>query len=274
MERIADFRNVFAHVVVARAGCPENEALRQAFTTVPRHDFLGPGPWIVREDGTRTATDDPAIVYQDIGVGLAPGVPTGLPSLHAALLHAVHVRPGHHVMQIGAGTGYFTAILAELVGASGHVDAFEIDDALAARARANLAPWPWVSVDARSGVRAPAQPVDLVYVNAGVQQLPRAWIDALSPAGCVVFPLVPAGGQGAVFVIRRGAGDAHPARFLCRARFVPCIGAQDEPASARLSEALRTDGCASVGSLRIGHETPDDTAWFAGAGWWLSTASP
>jgi protein-L-isoaspartate(D-aspartate) O-methyltransferase len=274
MDRISDFRNVFAQAVVARAGCPGNESLRRAFAKVPRHDFLGPGPWMTCEDGTTTASDDPAIVYQDMGFGLAAGIPTGLPSLHAYLLDQVRVTQGQRVMQIGAGTGYFTAILAELVGESGHVDAFEIDDALAARARRCLEPWPWVSVEARSGIRVPEQPVDLVYVNAGVQQLPLAWIQALGPGGGALFPLVAADRRGAVYLIRRGADDSLPARFVCHAQFVPCIGTQDEASGLRLAAALRTDLCESVRSLRILPELPDSTSWFAGDGWWLSTAMP
>lgn len=274
MDRLADFRTVFAHAVVARAGSPDNQSLQQAFAKVPRHDFVGPGPWVVCEDGTKTASDDPAIVYQDIGIGLAAGIPTGLPSLHARLLDLARPAPGHRVMQVGAGTGYFTAILAELVGASGHVRAFEIDDALATRARRNLTTWPWVSVESRSGVGAPEQPVDLVYVNAGVQQLPRPWLDALAPGGCVVFPLVAANGQGAVYLIRRGNTDTYSARFVCRAGFVPCIGTQDEASGVRLADALRTNSCEAVRTLRLAPEVPDGTSWFAGDGWWLSTRLP
>jgi protein-L-isoaspartate(D-aspartate) O-methyltransferase len=273
MERLADFRQVFAQAVVARAGCPANETLRRAFATVPRHAFLGPGPWIVCEDGTRTATDDPAIAYQDIGIGLSAGIPTGLPSLHARLLDVVRPAAGQRVMQVGAGTGYYTAILAELVGASGHVDGFEIDPALAARAQQCLAPWPWASVEPRSGIQVPEHPVDLVYVNAGVQELPRAWIDALAPGGRAVVPLVAADGQGAVYVLRREADDTCSARFVCRARFVACIGTQDAASGLRLAEALRSDGCEAVRSLRLDPERPDATSWFAGDGWWLSTAA-
>jgi len=271
MERIADFRKVFAEVVVARGRCAQNHRLLQAFAAVPRHEFLGPGPWIVSEDGSRTVSDDPATVYQDIGIGLAPGVPTGLPSLHASLLDASAIEPGHRVMHVGAGTGYFTAILADLVGASGQVSAFEIDEDLAARARRNLAAWPWASVDARSGVRVPAQPVDLVYVNAGVQQLPRPWLDALAPGGRLLFPLVSTSGQGAVFVVRREQAGGFSARFVCRARFVPCVGTQDETSSARLDEAFRADTCQAVRSLRLAPEAPAASAWFAGDTWWFST---
>jgi protein-L-isoaspartate(D-aspartate) O-methyltransferase len=270
MERIADFRNVFAEVVMARGGCPHNRPLLRAFAAVPRHAFLGQGPWVVSEGGARTPSDDPASVYQDIGIGLAPGIPNGLPSLHAALLDAAGVQPGDRVMQVGAGTGYFTAILAELVGPSGQVRAFEIDGDLAARASANLAAWPLASVEARSGVGTLEQPLDLIYVNAGVEQLPRSWLDTLAPGGRLVFPLVPRSGPGAVFVVRREP-RGYAARFLCRARFVPCIGTEDEAAGARLDEAFRGGACEAVRSLRLAPEAPDGSAWFAGDGWWFST---
>lgn len=268
MERLADFRNVYAQMVVARGGCPDDEALRRAFATVPRHAFLGPGPWTVAEDGSRTPTDDPALIYQDVGIGLAPSIPTGLPSLHARFLAALHVAPGERVVQVGAGAGYFTAILAELVGPGGRVDAYEIEPELAARARANLEPWPWVTVHARSGAAPAVEGVDVLYVNAGVQQLPRAWIDALSPRGRLLFPLVPGDGMGAVLIVHRGDENRHPVQFVCRARFIPCIGTQDERAVEPLAAAFRSEACERVTTL--GLAAPDGPTWFAGDGWWLA----
>jgi protein-L-isoaspartate(D-aspartate) O-methyltransferase len=266
VDRLADFRKVFAELVVAKAGCPSNQPLLDAFGKVPRHEFLGDGPWVVREDGTKTISDDPALAYQDMGFGLARDIPTGLPSLHAALLDASRPQRGERVVHVGAGTGYYTAILAELVGSSGQVEAFEIDAELAARARSYLR-YSNVTVEAKSGVRAVSHEVDLIYVNAGVQQMPRQWIDALSSRGRVVCPLVGADGAGGVFAAgRRGA------RFICRARFVPCVGTLDAAAEASITAAFRDESCASVRSLRLDCP-PDSTAWFAGDGWWLSSAA-
>jgi protein-L-isoaspartate(D-aspartate) O-methyltransferase len=271
MDRISDFRNVFAHMVVARGGCPGNDAVLRAFQTVRRHDFVGPGPWVVREDGSTTPSADPALVYQDINMGLTATTPTGVPSLHASFLDALRVVPGLHVMQVGAGTGYFTAILAELVGDTGRVLAFELDEALAARAQANLVHWPWVRVEPRSGIVVPDQPVDIVYVNAGVQQIPREWLSALRPGGRLLFPLVPSRGIGAAFLITSTGADSYSASSLCRAQFVPCIGTQDDATSARLAARFHIDSGESVRSLRLAPSEPDDTVWFAGQGWWLST---
>ena len=273
MERLADFRRVYAQVVVACGGCPEDERLFRAFATVPRHVFLGPGPWLATEDGKRTGSDDAAIVYQNVGFGLAPGVPNGLPSLHASLLHVAELRPGDRVMHVGTGAGYYTAILAELVGPSGRVIGFEIEGALASRARSNLAAWPWARVEFRSGLTVPDEPVDLIYVSAGVQEFPRVWLDALSPRGRIIFPLVSRDSWGAVFMVRRGDGTTHPVRFISRASFVPCIGTQDAAAGTRLWDAFRSDTCERVNALHVAHGSADETAWFVGDGWSLTAGS-
>jgi protein-L-isoaspartate(D-aspartate) O-methyltransferase len=277
-ERLADFRQVYAQIVVARAGC-RDPAIRAAFERVPRHEFVGPGPWFVSEHGDATPSDDPALVYHDIALGLAPerGIPTGLPSLHARCLSACAPRRGDRVIHVGAGAGYFTAILAELVDDVGSVLAFEVDEELAARARELLAERRNVRVEAASGVGAMKGRANLVYVSAGVQQLPLSWLEVLDVGGRLAVPITPSDVEGGVlFVHHLGAEGAFSARFICRARFVPCIGTLDANASSRLATAFasRTDG--EVRSLWLASSTrrPAEGAWFVGDGWWLSTAPP
>ena len=263
--RLADFRAVFADAVTARAGCLDPR-IRDAFARVPRHAFVPPGPWRFSEHGTATASADPALLYQDLALGLGNGLTTGTPSLHATLLDAVAIRAGETIVQIGTGMGYFSAILAELTGAAGHVRAFEIDP-IAEVAREKLAPWPNVRVEARSGI-ATHEPADVLYAFAGVQQIPREWIDALRPGGRMLVPIVPGDREGGMLLAtRRNRG--FDARFVCPARFIPCIGATDEHAATRLSEAFARGDMSSVRSLRIDSQ-PDASAWFAGKGWWLS----
>jgi protein-L-isoaspartate(D-aspartate) O-methyltransferase len=273
MDRIADFRQVFAQIVVTRAGgC--DPSIREAFARVPRHEFVGPGPWQLTEHGDVTPSDDPALVYQDIGMGLAPerGIPTGLPSLHARCLAACAPKPGDHVVHIGAGTGYYTAILAEMVGADGRVNAFELDAPLAARASDHLSRWPWAHVELSSGARSTLGEVDLIYVSAGVQQPPRTWLDALRAGGRLLFPLTPGGEEGGMLLVSYvGSRQIFSAEFICRARFFPCIGTQDEEISACIAKAFASGGHELVRSLRLDPEQPDDSAWVSGRGWWLST---
>ncbi len=275
MDRLADFRSVFARAVMARAGLTDPHLLR-AFSEVPRHEFIGASPWYFNEHGPPVISD-PAVLYQDVAMGLAAerGITTGLPSLHARCIAACELKPGENVIQVGAGSGYFTAILAELVGESGSVLAFEIDHSLATAAERNLKRWRQVLVEATSGVSGISGSADVVYVSAGVQQLPRAWFEALALGGRLLVPITPgAAEEGGIFVIRRFASKTVlKAEFVCRARFVPCLGAEDEAASALLKEAFAAGGHDAVRSLRLYPEMPDETAWFRGRDWWLSTRS-
>jgi protein-L-isoaspartate(D-aspartate) O-methyltransferase len=273
MERLADFRSVFARAVMARAGLTDPHLLR-AFSEVPRHEFIGASPWYFSEHGPPTISDDPALLYQDVGMGLAPerGITTGLPSLHARCMAACELKPGENVIQVGAGSGYFSAILAELVGESGCVVAFEIDHSLAEAAERNLKRWKQVRVEATSGVSGIRGRADVVYVSAGVQQVPLAWFEALALGGRLLVPITPGAEEGGIFLMRRLASKTVlQAEFVCRARFVPCLGAEDEAASALLKEAFAAGGHDAVRSLRLYPETPDETAWFRGRDWWLST---
>jgi protein-L-isoaspartate(D-aspartate) O-methyltransferase len=289
MDRLEDFRRVFADVVFTRGGCRDTR-IRDAFAHVPRHAFVGPGPYQLTERGDVTSSADAAILYQDIGVGLVPelGIPTGLPSLHARCLQGCAPRHGEHVVHVGAGSGYFTAILAELVGSTGRVQAFEIEPELAERARHNLAVWPWVWVEQRSGVSAPCIEADVIYVSAGVEALPLGWLRALRPSGRLLFPLTPrypwsprelreqpatatsaAGGGGMLLVTLRGAAARYAAEFLCWVQAIPCVGAEDSAARSRLTAAFASGTYGEVRSLRLDPDV-DDSAWYVGTGWWLS----
>ena len=94
---------------------------------------------------------------QDVVVGLATErlINNGEPSLHARCLGALAPKPGEHVLHVGAGTGYYSAVLAELVGEAGRVEAYEIEADIAARAAANLGDRPNVKVHGRSGADGP-----------------------------------------------------------------------------------------------------------------------
>jgi protein-L-isoaspartate(D-aspartate) O-methyltransferase len=94
-------------------------------------------------------------------------------SLWVSLLDQLGLAPGDRVIHVGAGPGYYSAILAETVGAGGRVTALEIDPGLAGRARENLArAWPQENFVATEGFAFLAdEPVDAIVVNAGVSHL-------------------------------------------------------------------------------------------------------
>ena len=136
-------------------------ALLAAFATVARERFVGPGPWRIKSpwglnEYWTTGDVDPRCLYHDVLIALdeAHGVNNGQPSLWAFLFDRLGVTAGEHLLHLGCGTGYYTAILAELVGASGSVAAIEIDAALAERARVALGLWPQVGVSNADGASA------------------------------------------------------------------------------------------------------------------------
>lgn len=277
--RSLTLRRFYAELVAGHAG-PDITA---AFAAVPREPFAGPAPWSIlgaqigqsRDGGpryVRTPDDNPAFLYQDVLIALDAerGINIGQPSLHAVCLDALTPRPGETVIQVGAGSGYYTALLAHLVGPEGRVHTFEIDPGLAARATANLAPWPWVKVYARSGTAAGLPPTDAIYVNAGAARPARAWLDALKPDGRLLFPLQAPNSRGGMLLVRRSASDAAwPARFVSAASFITLQDMSEEE-TAELREAFVRGRPFAVRAIRFDRPI-DASCWYDGGDWWLST---
>jgi protein-L-isoaspartate(D-aspartate) O-methyltransferase len=199
----------------------------------------------------------------------------GQPVLHAVSMAMLNPQPGETVVHIGAGTGYYTAILASLVAPGGKVFAYEIEPALAERAAANLADLPDVTVYPRSGAEAPLPSCNVIYVNAGATAPLDVWLDALLPGGRLLFPLTSDGpggtpGPGAMLLVTRTPAALN-ARFIMPVMFIPCMGARDPEIGKRLAAAFQRGDMKNVCSLRR-NSSPDETCWFSGQGWWLSTA--
>lgn len=272
-DRLAKRRHTYAIEITRRAGVSDPR-IEAAFAAVPREDFAGPPPWRIGSGGFfgLASSDDPARLYEDVLVAIDAerGINNGQPSLHAQSLDALGLKEGETVLQIGAGAGYYTAILAELVGTKGRVIAYEIAPDIAARAAANLARYRQVEVRARSGVEDLPQ-ADAIYVSAAASHPVRAWLDALRRSGRLVFPLQAVSSSGAMLIVTRPEhGGAWPARLLTRVVFIPCEGAQDAEMGRKLDQAFRRGGQAGVRSLRFGSE-PSEKDWVRGDGWALST---
>jgi protein-L-isoaspartate(D-aspartate) O-methyltransferase len=286
MSLLETLRPFYAQLVTRLAGVPPTAPqLAEAFAAVRREQFLGAGPWqIVTPVGYLAAPDDPSFVYQDVAIALLPDrqINNGQPSLHARCLAALQIKQGEALVHVGAGTGYYTAVMSKLTGPNGSVVAYEVDQNLAARAAANLSQYPNVSVQNRSAVEAPLPPCHVIYVNAGATGPVAAWLDSLLPGGRLLFPMTSSQGAGGMLLITRSAGaqpgapvsnSTFAAKFVSLAAFIHCLGARDEGLGAKLAEAFKTGAFLKVQSLRRDGQ-PDDTCWFAGQGWWLSTAPP
>jgi protein-L-isoaspartate(D-aspartate) O-methyltransferase len=272
-DRSADLRRRYAAEIARLAGV-RDPRIEQAFAAVPREDFAGPPPWHVSGGWFRgKGESDLARLYDDVLVAIdaGRGINNGQPSLHALSIDALGPKEGETIVQIGAGAGYYTAILARLVGPSGGVIAYEIEPDVAERARANLAGYPRVEVRPRSGVGEALPAADCIYVSAAASHPVRAWLDALNVGGRLLFPLQAAHSTGAMLLVTRPpSGDAWPARFLTGVVFIACEGAQDAGIGRKLDEAFRRGGSGRVRSLRFGG-SPSWSDWLQGDGWALST---
>ncbi|MBV9141134.1 MAG: methyltransferase, FxLD system [Pseudonocardiales bacterium] len=160
-------------------------AVENAMRTVPRHVFL---PGVPIEEAYSHAN---IVTHRDAeGVALSSASSTGTV---AGMLQQLEVRPGHRVLEIGAGTGYNAALLARLAGPEGEVTTLDIDPDVAEGARRNLtaAGYGRVQVicgDGADGYPA-AAPFDRIIVTAGSWDIPPAWLEQLTPGGRIVVPL-------------------------------------------------------------------------------------
>ncbi|RWA60604.1 protein-L-isoaspartate O-methyltransferase [Mesorhizobium sp.] len=272
MTGTAEARQFYARLMAAHAGSADPR-LEEAFATVPREAFLGPGPWtIIAGDGrVETPTADPSHIYQNVLVALDAdkGINNGEPILHAMWIGKVAPKPGEVVTHIGAGTGYYTALLAKLV-APGAVIAFELDAALAARAEENLAAFGNVTVIHGNAVASPLPPSDIVYVNAGVAAPPAAWLKALKPGGRMVFPWRPAE-RVALAVLVTSTESGFACRPFMGSWFIPCVGASTTDPSAKIPDREKAARSRSI--WLISDKAPDRTAtaiigdvWFSSRG--------
>ena len=138
MEDLSNARKRYA-ALIRQAAQLRSERLVRALSEVPREDYLGPGPWktmrfvfpLKYED---TPDANPVHVYDDVLVALDPErmLNNGLPSGLARWIDAMYLREEEHVVHAGCGTGYYSAIIAHVVGVGGHVTAIEFDADLAA----------------------------------------------------------------------------------------------------------------------------------------------
>jgi protein-L-isoaspartate(D-aspartate) O-methyltransferase len=249
-----------------------------AFATVPRERFVGPGPWrMMGHDEYWTTSDaDPRQVYRNALIALdeEKGINNGQPSMWAHFLDELSVRPNDRVLHLGCGTGYYTAILAEITGPHGKVTAIDIDDAIAEHARIALGPWPQVVVIHGDGSIGPFEPADVIVASAAATHPQPSWLAALKPDGKLLFPLAPRTGPGAMALLTRRSADNFDARLHFGTYFIAFSGACDPEAGVRLANALSHDRGASVRSLRCDAHAKDETCWLHGNGWCFSNREP
>jgi protein-L-isoaspartate(D-aspartate) O-methyltransferase len=267
-----EVRAFFAKMMAVASGSADPR-FERAFDLVRREAFVGPGPWhiSVYQRSVETPSADPIFLYQNVLVTLdaAKGINNGEPFLHATWMGAVAPKAGESVCHIGAGTGYYTAILSVLTLPAGKVNAFEIEQGLAEKARDNLQPFEGISVTHGNATRLQIPSSDLIYVNAGVAAPPPHWLQALNPRGRMIFPWRPSQAAGlAIIITRRPAGlSVNP---LMASYFIPCVGASDAEQCLKIPDQREAWSARSV--WLTSDREPDDTAVAIYKDLWFSSA--
>lgn len=287
-------RRFYAEEIQAVANI-RTPALVEALADVPRESFLRPGPWEIRSEmdfggPPRTTPDaNPQRVYHNYAMAIDASrqLFNGAPSLLSALIEALELSAAARVLHVGAGLGYYSALMARVVGSTGRVIAMEIDETLAADARANLASMPWVDVRCTDGTALAGETFDAILVNAGITHLQDAWLDALAPGGRLIAPFtttIPAMGpigKGLMVKLTRGStggtgapADQFDARVLSPVAIYSAIGLRDDAANARIGQAFQRSMFPRLSRLRCDPHDEGPGCWLHRPGGCLSSSNP
>ncbi|SNS94693.1 protein-L-isoaspartate(D-aspartate) O-methyltransferase [Actinacidiphila glaucinigra] len=221
-------RNALIDQIVARRPVPA--AVERAMRTVARDQHL-PGL-----DPSRAYADE-AVSIKDNPAGPLPLSLASVPSIVAMMLDQLDPRHGDSVLEVGAGTGYNAALLAEIVGPDGQVVTVDIepDVALHARTALDKTGYTQVEVIERDGLEGAPEhaPYDRMIATVGIWDIPRAWWAQLRDGGRLVLPFRWRGQTRSVSLVRDGDRLVSDGMELCG--FVPIIG-QDGERCAELAD--------------------------------------
>lgn len=223
------------------AGLPPS--LRDAVQATPRHRFvhrfrLGGGSLL---DFDADPAAHLATVYSDTVMRHVDAGGMPLPSTNSKpgyilwLLHMLGLQPGQRVLEIGSGSGWLTAIMAQIVGPEGHVTGIEIIPELAARSQADLAALGLenVTILAGDGTAGAAEGLsfDKVIITAATWDFPAVLFEQVVEGGCALVPIELRGTDCCQVTLLRRVGARFEAERSVVGWFVPLVGAGQQRAA-------------------------------------------
>ncbi len=178
---------VLRHAMLERIkakGFVFGQNVEQAMRVVPRHKFAH---WLSLEQAHALGA------YPLPGTTAETMSTISSPDAVALMLEPLALQPGHTVLEIGAGSGYNAALIAQIVGESGHVTTVDIEEFIVQTARANLAATGFERVEVILGDgglgHAANAPYDRITATVGAWEIPLEWFDQLAPHGRIAAPL-------------------------------------------------------------------------------------
>ena len=180
-----------------------------AMRKVPRHRFV-----------SRTLAGD---AYKDHPLPIGAGQTISQPYIVALMAEAAAIEPDHRVLEVGTGSGYGAAVLAELAASVVSVERHRKLANSAAQVLAELG-YDNATVVCADGSQGypPGAPYDAVVVTAAASNIPSALIDQLADGGRLVIPVGPASFSQNLTLVRR-IGDETTSERFCPVRFVPLV---------------------------------------------------
>jgi protein-L-isoaspartate(D-aspartate) O-methyltransferase len=210
------------------AAQPLSAEVARAFRTVPRHLFL---PGVARErvySGAAIPTR-----FDDAGRAISSSSEV---AVMAPMIEGLALEHGQRVLEIGAGTGYNAAIIAEIVGDAGSVTTIDIDPTITNDARVHLTEAGYARVDVVTGdgwqAWLPSAPYDRIVVTASAADLSPEWVHQLVEGGLLCVPLLFRANAFTIPVFRRER-DLLRSVAIIPGGFMPLRGAGAPPDGSR-----------------------------------------
>jgi protein-L-isoaspartate(D-aspartate) O-methyltransferase len=256
------------------------QALVEALATVPRERFLRSGPWVVRAEGDdggpprQTPDGNAEHVYHNFSVAIdaARQLFNGGPGIVSMAIDALALHEGHHVLHVGCGLGYYSALMAQVVGSTGGVVAIEVDEALAQEATQNLSMFSWVNVRHSNGTEPFERSFDAVLVSTGVTHPRDTWLDALAVGGRLALPLTatmpkmgPVGKGPMLLVTKVDERNFDIRRIVPLVSAYSAVDVRDESLNEALGNAFMRAPFAIPKRLRRDAHEPGPTCWLHAA---------
>ncbi len=260
---VEDCRHFYAEEVRIAANLPSGPLI-DAFATVPRELYLGGPPWkicsaehtVMAAYGVTSdpyvATSNPCDLYHNVLAAIVPErhLNNGHPSTLALWISALDLKAGDCVYHAGCGVGYYTAIMAEVVGPSGAIVAIDLDEDLVKRAAINLSEYPRVQPMAGDAATFDPGACDAILINAGITHPAPLWLDRLAEGGRLVMPLTGRTGSGIMLGITK-AGHDYVARIVSFVSIYSSPTLRDAEIEPLIASAMSKRSIFNVKRLRL-----------------------